>query len=423
MKTYLFVKRFLIVFLAWAFPCAISAAPQWYPIGLSDRAVHCLLADDTSTIFAGTESGISYRVSGNGQWYHFKMLPVTAIVRIANSGVAVAAGNGSDSDGVYFGLAIAGINKNNVDRQYPTYNFMLKERILQPTALAVAPAVSEEAVLPENPPMVLYVGNKNSVAWGLIDMSVSLSKLAKIKSYPFSFGVEDPFCSSLCVMRNRLYAGGYDRFLGNPATSFLCYCWGDSLIRRLPRKTTAMTTGLFSKLFGLNSPLLAVADRDSGVFLYGPNLDGAWRHLQKPLGNPVVSLYAGKKIGTGGDTVLYAATRDGVFRATEAEPQPIWVKLGTLPVEPIFITGMGSTGDLLAATSKGVYRYGETGTGVKNSRGLAAGKAVHGKKRVSMAIMGKAEAVKPGFDLRGRSAAHASARGLLIHNSSAKSSQ
>jgi hypothetical protein len=35
------------------------AAQDWYSIGLGDRAVNCILADDTAAILAGTDSGVS----------------------------------------------------------------------------------------------------------------------------------------------------------------------------------------------------------------------------------------------------------------------------------------------------------------------------------------------------------------------------
>ena len=384
---------------------AAQAAPDWYSLGISDRMVNCILADDTSTIIAGTDSGVS--VLWNKTWYHVKMLPVTSMVRVSSTAVAVAAGNGSKSDGVYIG--------KNIINGPPFYSFTLGDYFESPTALASGPAVSEQASLSLELPVVLYVGNKNSVAWGLV-IKDSLSTLTTIKmSSQYPFGVEQPFCASLHIFRNRLYAGGYDRIQNMAGQSNLLYYWGDSLHVMRQMKTTAITEGRFNLLLGSSSLVMAIADLDSGVFLYDQSRGDPWYRMPGPTSNPIMSLYAGKLYNGGlRDTMLYAANKDGVFIGMFAEQGPAWQKVGTLPSEPLYITGIGSNGGLLAATVKGVYRYGEYATGVGNTSRITEGKSVSGRNKLTMAVTGKPVAGGIGFDLRGRSVVHASAGGLLI---------
>jgi hypothetical protein len=403
------IQTLLIVTVAGVF--VTQAAPDWYSLGLTDRAVHCILADDTSTIIAGTDSGVS--VNWNKTWYHIKMLPVTAIVRISSTAVAVVAGNGSKSDGVYIGKSI--INGP------PFYSFTLGDWIMQPTALAAGPAVSQQAGPSSDLPVVLYAGNKNSVAWGLVSKD-SLSKLTTIKmSSTYPFGVEDPFCASLHIFNNRLYAGGYDRS-PTAGQSYLLYYFGDSLHAMRQMKTTAITEGRFLSTLGSGFLVMAVADADSGVFFYDQSLGEPWHRIAGPAGTPgstsapIRSLYVWQSSPSANDNILYAATKDGVFKGTPNVLLAFWLKVGTLSAEPFFITSVGSSGDLLASTSKGVYRYGEKVTGVLNNGRAAAGRCFIGKKQLSMTVSEKPNTGKIGFDLRGRSMVNTSAGGLLINN-------
>lgn len=389
-------------------PISLLAAPQWYSLGLDDRAVHCILADDISAIIAGTDSGIS--VYYNEKWYHIAMLPGPAmsIVRVSSGVVAVAAGNNPMSsaewsDGVYIGTIAAGTP--------PFYSFKVGAHFASPTALLASETLSasDPAV------MHLYVANGNSVAAGAM-VNDSLSKLNPIGMPDYAFGIEQPYCTALHIFSNRLYAGGYDK---SPmaGSSYLEYMYADSMYPMRAMKTTAITEGRFSSILGSGSLVMAVADADSGVFFYDLSMGNPWRRIAGPAGNSVRSLYVRQASGSINDNTLYAANKDGVFQCTSGgAPQPYWVKLGTLPAEPLYITCIGSSGDLLAATVKGVYRYGENGARVINAGRANAGKSVYSKKRLTVAVAGKPRAGRAGFDLRGRSIMHSSTSELLIDN-------
>lgn len=373
---------------------AAQAAPDWYSLGLNDRAVNCILADDTSTIIAGTDSGVSVHV--NAQWYHIAMLPVTAIVRVSSTAIAVAAGNGSKSDGIYIGQRYIGPS---------LFSFKLGGYFMNPSALAAGPAVSVAASAADFP-YVLYVGGKNSFAWGLLNKD-SLSKLNSVPMPAYAFGVEDPCCAAIQIFNNHPFAGGYERNLSMPAPSYLLnYDFQDSLWKIRPMKTTAMSQGRYRSIFGGNLVMLAVADLDSGVFFYNLAAGNPWYRIMGPAGSPIVSLFSGvaqSLQGINRDTTLYAANRDGVFQCASGEPGPIWIKLGTLPEEPLFLTGVGSKGNLLVGTTAGIYRYGDQGAGVSDVSRLAPGKKVQGKRTVRVSVTNSLTPTNRLYNLQGRS--------------------
>jgi hypothetical protein len=385
-------------------PVSLFAAPQWYSLGLSDRAVNCILADDTSTIIAGTDSGVS--VYWKTQWYHIPMLPVTAIARVSPAVVAVAGGMGTWSDGVYIG--------KNIINGPPFYSFSVGDYFQNLTALAVGPAVSRAAST-EDLPYVLYVGGPNSFAWGLLRKD-SLSKLNSVPMPEYAFGVESPFCAAIQIFNNQPYVGGYERNLSMPARSYLLsYDFQDSLWKVRPMKTTAMSQGRFRSLFGGTIAMIAIADLDSGVFFYNLAAGNPWYRISGPAGGPVVSLYSGLAQGASRDTTLYAANKDGVFQCVSGEPGPLWIKLGMLPIQPRFLTGIGSKGDPLAATAAGVYRYGENGTGVMNGRTTAGTiKIAVDRKKLNISITAKPST---GIDLKGRSVKYPCAMSPVIDHS------
>jgi hypothetical protein len=393
------------------FAASTQAAQGWYSIGPGDRAVNCILADDTATIFAGTDSGVS--VLRNKTWYHVKLLPVKALERVSSTAVAAAAGNGSKSDGIYIGRTII---KGPPASQPPFYTFTIGRYIAAPTALTSQSIIAAAG----GPTALLYAANQNSVSSGYI-ANDTLSTLKPIGISAYAFGAEMPYCTSLRLFGGRLYAGGYDRS-AMPGGSCLEYMSSDSFYSLRPMKTTAIAEGRFSSILGSNSQVMAIADVDSGVFFYDKSLGNPWRRTNGPAGAPgstgapIRSLHVLPVAGSANDNMLYAATKDGVFQCTPGEPRPVWVKLGTLSPEPFYITSVGSTGELLAATSKGVYRYGEPGTGVLNAGRASARNTVSGKKGLTLATVGKSGAGKIRFDLRGRSIMHTAASELLIDN-------
>ena len=394
------IRIFLVLSVAGCF--VTHAAPDWYSLGLNDRAVNCILADDTSAILAGTDSGVSVR--WNKTWYHIKMLPVKALARVSSTAVAAAAGNGTKSaDGIYIGRNI--IN----GPPFYSFTFSLSNYMTLPTALAMLPIYTTTHA--PGPNGVLYAANGNSVMSGLVTND-SLKKLDKIGIPAWAFGVESPFCSSLYPFSGRVYAGGYDKS-PVPGQSFLLSGSGnltiDTLYAMRAMKTTAIAQGRFSSILGSSTSTMVIADVDSGVFFYDLSWGNPWRRINGPLGAPgstnafVRSLFVRQVSGSASDNVLYAANKDGVFQYTAFELQAFWVKLGALPAQPNYITGVGARGDLLAATNSGIYRYGDQGTGVTRATKSLAGTNNFGKKSLNVSVKPSLQTGKVGFNIQGRS--------------------
>jgi hypothetical protein len=383
------------------------AAPAWYSLGLDDRAVHCILADDTSKIIAGTDSGVSVR-TGNAKWFHIKMLPVRALERVSSTAVAAAAGNGSKSDGIYIGQDI--INGP------PFYSFTLGQYLANPSVLTAEQIVTIAAA--PGPTAILYAGNSNSVVSGLVSND-SLKTLKPIGIPAYAFGVEMPYCSSLHLFSGQLFAGGYD-ISPAPGLSYLLHLSdalsGDTMYTMRKMKATAISEGRFSSILGSSSLVMVIADADSGIFFYNQSMSNPWRRIAGPTSNPIQSLYV--LSGPVNDNTLYAANKDGVYetgiRGTIQASMANWSEIGNLPVEPHYITRLGLGSDLVAGTVKGLYRYGENTTDVLNTPRTSVGKSVYGRKKLTVAVTIKPDARRTGFDIKGRIVAHPHASGVSI---------
>jgi hypothetical protein len=353
------------------------AAPVWYSLGLEDRVVNCILADDTNMVVAGTDSGVS--VYWHSAWYHIDMLPTKALVRLPGGAVAAACGNGSRSDGVYIGTV----------RIYgpPFYIFSISNGnwLMQPTALAL-----KRTVVSRDTTTLLYVGSGSAVAVGQVAKD-SLLSLTSLKMPAYAFGVEEPWCAGLHAFSDTgaLYAGGSDRG-AMPGPGSLLRLDGDSLVivRRL--NVTGLDEG---KFFEVGPQELAIGTVDSGVIRYNP-ATAAWTHLGSPAGEAVLCV----RVVTpqvGWSDALYAGTASGVYRSG-------WTEIGDLKVAPRFLCPMGQWGDLLAATGAGVYLYGNQSTVAYGVQDACMRPASRSAQHVVL------------VDLRGRRCAQACGSGLSV---------
>ena len=81
-------RSFLFGLLTFIFFSNLYGAPSWNLLGLADRTINCILADDSTMILAGTSKGMS--VYWNNNWYDFSLnLPVVSIVRLTTDYIAI----------------------------------------------------------------------------------------------------------------------------------------------------------------------------------------------------------------------------------------------------------------------------------------------------------------------------------------------
>ena len=311
-------------------------AASWQLLGLSDRSINCILADDTTTLLAGTNKGLS--VYYGGTWYDIDVngLPVTCIARISTNAIAVGAGNGSKSDALYVGTRIRGA---------PYYQLRFQHYFISPTAMLLQATMA----IPR-----LYVGGANTVAVCMINND-SLLAPQPYKIPPYAFGIEYPFCAGLQLYNGSLYAGGYDRstIMGGPGNLLILV--GDSLqvARRLD--VTALAQGSFSEV---GPQELVIGTRDSGVLFYCPSLFIPWTKVSGPTKEQINSLLT--MPGMLFSDMLFAAVASGVFIGSGHSGN--WTEVGDIPQAPnclaVLGTATGTVEDqLLAGTVAGVYLY------------------------------------------------------------------
>jgi len=317
----------------------VSAQPSWQLLGLADRSINCLLADDTTMILAGTDKGMS--VYWKKGWYDFPIaLPVNSILRYSSSVIFVGAGSGTSSDAVYIG--------DNIIMGPPFYALRFQQSFLEPTALALNNVLS----VPR-----LYVGGRNIVSVGTIGAD-TLNPLQLLKMPSFAFGVESPKCAALFMFSSAtLYAGGYDRgVMAAPGSHLVLSADSLQTIRRL--NVTSLAQGSFGA-GPVSQQQLVIGTRDTGVLLYEP-VGQTWTAITSPNRLPVNNLIAvssGMTIGS----LIIAAFDSGVY--TNNGRTQIWTEVGNIPAMPRCVaprgtlTGSALQGALLAGTAAGVYIY------------------------------------------------------------------
>jgi hypothetical protein len=312
---------------------------SWQLLGLADRNINCLLADDTTMLLAGTNRGLS--VYFQKTWYDIGVngLPVTSLARIAPDIIAVGAGNGSRSDALYIGTKIRG---------EPYYHLKFQHYFLSPTAMLLLPTMA----IPR-----LYIGGENSVAVCMINND-SLLAPQPYKIPPYPFGVEQPFCAGLQLYNGALYAGGHDKstVMGGPGNLLILNKDSLQIMRRLD--VTSLTQGAFSEV---GPQELVVGTRDSGVLFYCPTMFIPWTKTAGPAKEPINDLLTTP--GLIMSDLLIAAVPSGVF--TGGGHTATWTEIGNIPQVPNCITIRGAaTGTiedrLLSGTGAGVYLYART---------------------------------------------------------------
>lgn len=314
------------------------AQPSWQLLGLSDRSINCILADDTTMILAGTDRGMS--LYWNRTWYDFSVrFPVTSILRLSSAVIFIGAGNGSMSDAVYIGV--------NIINGPPFYALRFQQYFLEPTAMAL----NNSTGIPR-----LYVGGRNIVSVGMIG-SDTLYPLQLLKIPPYAFGVENPKCADLFMFGGAtLYAGGYDRgVMAGPGSLLRLSVDSLQTIRRLD--VSVLAQGAFTGGTGIQQRLV-IGTRDTGVLLFEP-VGQTWTAIPSQNRQPVNDLIIIP--GSGVPSMIIAAFDSGVYINNGLIQT--WSEVGNIPALPQCITPRGTitggmlSGALLAGTPKGVYIY------------------------------------------------------------------
>jgi hypothetical protein len=401
-------RPYLLAFLIGVLSSPLwSLAPvpvsSWYSLGLDNEAIHSVIADDTTLILAGSDSGVSVRYGG--KWFRAAgvRMAVRAMVRVSSERIVAAMGDGSKSDGLYIGTKIRG---------EPYYQFAIVCYITDPQALAVSGGTDD----------TVYAGTKDAL-YRCVLPKVSEKPLIvpeTIKIPQFAFGCEMPTCKALLSVGGQLFAGGYDRS-PNPCHANLLYNVKDSMMIVRPMNVTAMTATNFSS--GVTpASALAIGTIDSGIYI-GNNIilpaDPAptkpWTRYDSPNKEPVNDIIS---IPTVNITprqytdALIVAVKSGAFGGSNG----VWTEVGALPVVPLCLAEYGNiTSSYLAGTDKGVYRYGPLSTGLQETGGKALHAAVTLGKGNHVLVVALTEADRitiSMYDLAGRLVGESFAKNL-----------
>lgn len=324
---------------------AASAAPGWNLLGLSDRSVNCILADDTTMILAGTSKGMS--VYWQHGWHDFNLtLPVTSITRLSRDLIAVGAGNGSRSDAVYLGRYIL--------RGPPFYVLRFQTWCITPTAMALGMPMAIDR---------LYVGSARQGISVFMIGSDTLIFERSLKIPDYAFGVEAPRCAALTWFDgSHFFAGGYGRS-PLPGPGNLLALASDSMRILKKLNVTALAKGSF---FETAPRELVIGTVDSGVLLHNP-ANNEWTSLSRPAREPVNDVVVLRPM-IGWSDLLLCATNSGVY--TNSGRSTTWTALGKILKAPLCLAGRGNyingyAGNVLAGTAEGVYIYSQT-VGTRN---------------------------------------------------------
>jgi outer membrane protein assembly factor BamB len=270
--------------------------------------------------------------------------------RIAYGKILAAAGNGSDSDGIYIGEIIA------VGEPGVLWEFKLLKKINMPTAIAFRESMSGVCN------GTIYIGNSSGVFSGqLCDKTVNtLTQLS---------GPSNPWgrCSALQFsFDGTFWAGGtfHDKVAFKIQDTALLLRGAAELTKVKPLDVLSMVN--YSTL---NDSLLAIATYDSGIHLYkGNHLQ--WTVESPEKNEPVVAIAPFQKSSiSGGWQPLVAASYSRVYLQCLPESERTWVSLGTPPSAELRCLAQAQDGVLWLGTSKGIYKYeSSTGTQIHSSQ-------------------------------------------------------
>jgi hypothetical protein len=347
----------------------IHATSSWTYVGLKGETINTILPVIPSSpngIMVGTQTGIWH--FEYTWWDHsFSGLPVHDIIKTSGEQLLAAAGNGSDSDGVYIGKVAA------IGEPGTRLRFSLLAKCPQPTALAFQPSKA---------PMdscygTLYVGNAEGVMSGRLciapqDLACELTKIS---------APADPFvgtCESMIVGSddNMLYAGGRADNIIQPGPGPVKYSWllrgNASGLTGVKRMNATSIVEMPVQRGPDDGPIryIAVATSDSGVQLF--NSGAYFGRIPPPLGSvPILDIVPFQTFSGQDITQIVAATPSGVYCQYPPNADCIWAKMpGLLPGSPKCVAQY--QGEILwSGTDSGVYRYGSL-TAVDRKISLAA---------------------------------------------------
>ena len=404
------MRRFLLLGSAMVYIYCISsfspdayAAPSWTLFGLKGEVVNTILplsGYGDNALMVGTSEGISYHEYGH--WSSaWTGLPVYDMRYLPDHRILAAAGNGSDSDGIYIGKVIAIGEPGNL------WEFKLLVKCPRPTAVEFdAPGDSCTGTV--------YAGNISGVHSGVL-CNNSVDGMNEVPSPQNPFGMR---CASMIFSAadSMLYAGG--NYYG------VEFDTGERDTALFIRGTTAMTTirkmdiGSIAEYRSDGEWYMAIGTIENGIQVYRKGVH-KYSQPSPANGEPVLALvpFIAPNSGSEKWTMLVAATPSGVFGVCPPDYDDCLYSHSQLPAVPGRPCCLAQDDGLIlwAGTDSGLYRYDGTATPVRQGAvtvvlpeiHISAAPAGRGNVRFSMHGNEGMRCSLHLFDIRGRCVGHA----------------
>jgi len=321
----------------------VNAAASWTLFGLEGESVNTILplspGNGDDAIMVGTSKGIWNHEYGH--WVSvWQGLPVYDMQLIAYDRILAAAGNGSDSDGIYLGKVIAIGEPGNL------WKFTLLVKYPRPTAVGYRSA----GLSGSRCDGTVYVGNASRVSSGA-HCGDSVEALTALEIPENSWSK----CTALrySPIDHALWAGGTfgNRMAAGPMNDTATLLRGTSSLDAF-RKMDVLSINDFVPS---DDSLFSIATYYSGVQIFKG--DTLLRSIPSPKNNyPVLAAIHFTKLSSG-ETLLAAATPSGVYRECPPNADCIWTDLDA-NISAVYTCLAQQKGTVLwLGTTIGVYRY------------------------------------------------------------------
>ncbi|MBN1760499.1 MAG: hypothetical protein JW863_19375 [Chitinispirillaceae bacterium] len=324
----------------------LQAASSWTLFGLDDEVVNTIITlspgNGDDALMVGTSKGIWNHEYGH--WLNvWEGLPVRDMRLIDYNMILAAAGNGSDSDGIYLGKVIAIGEPGNL------WQFTLLQKAPHPTAVEYLPMPELSGGRCNG---TLFAANASGVFQGTVcSESVEGFSAMTTPSNPWGTGAALLFSTD-----NTLWAGGNYGYGDNTLVSMTA-----SLLRGTGELTELKKLNITSmaEYTSQGDTLLAAATVDSGIQVFR---NGVLNHSLPPpaADQPIVSIVPFPTIqdyGSGKWTMLLAATPKSIYRQCPPTANCIWGGIGTELPAAVRCIAQYRQQVLWAGTDAGVYRY------------------------------------------------------------------
>lgn len=308
---------------------------KWQSIGPENRTIQTVFLTSKSLLLAATSERVFYKIGNSWDYIGDFSLSVKGIVERNDETLVIAAGSGTNSDGVY-----AAKYSPTSD---PPYNFTRLTYFNFPEALCLKGDT-------------VFVGGRNAISMIIQDSAGVTPVVQPLKMPRNVFGSDRPRCSALMHFEvaqgvSGLFAGGYERSNMVPGNGHLLQQLRDSMVIIKDWNVSAMVKGVFAPVGPLE---FVVGTLDSSLYSLKSGVTPIeWTRMSSPENNPIDAL-AAVEGPMQGEQIVTAVDGD-VFAGRAGN----WTVLGNMPYDALCLCTGTRYPEIYAGTENGVYQYTE----------------------------------------------------------------